>query len=346
MEKDTTKETDLDHEPEVHEGSGDTSKIHSPDPSEIEVLDAYSKAVTAVVDAVSPAVVSITIGITSPQSGVEAEGAGSGVVIAPDGYILTNSHVAHDANRMVVMLTDGGVVDASLVGDDPTTDLALIRARASDLPYALLGDSSKLRVGQLVIAMGNPFGFQSTVSTGVVSALGRNLRSQDGFMIENMIQHTAPLNPGNSGGPLLDPRRKIVGINTAIIMPAQSIGFAIPANTANWVVSQILQYGHVRRGYLGISGRQRPLIRRLVRFHDLSVDRAVEIMGVESGAPAEQAGLRAGDLVVAMNGKDVQSIDDLHRMLTEWKPGEKITLTVVRGKEKANIEVSPIEKGR
>lgn len=346
MEKDMTKDNDTIQEPEVHEGTGDTSRIHSPDPSEVEVLDAYSKAVTAVVDAVSPAVVSITIGIKSPQSGVESEGAGSGVVIAPDGYILTNSHVAHDASRMVVMLTDGGVVEATLIGDDPTTDLALIRARASDLPYALLGDSSKLRVGQLVIAMGNPFGFQSTVSTGVVSALGRNLRSQTGFMIENMIQHTAPLNPGNSGGPLLDARRKVVGINTAIIMPAQSIGFAIPANTANWVVSQILQYGHVRRGYLGISGRQRPMTRRLIRFHNLTTERAVEIIGIESGAPAEKAGLRAGDLVVAMNGHDVQSIDDLHRMLTEWTPGEKITLTVVRGKEKLTIDVLPVENAR
>ena len=221
----------------------------------------------------------------------------------------------------------------------------MIRADASGLMCAVLGDSSALRAGQLVIAMGNPFGFQSTVSTGVVSALGRALRSREGRLIENIIQHTAPLNPGNSGGPLLDSRGKAVGINTAIIMMAQSIGFSIPSNTARWVVSQLLTHGKVRRAFLGIAARPRPLDRRLVRYHGLSGDRAVEVLSLEPESPADRAGLRVSDLIVAVNGQKVASVDDLHRFLGEWPIGEPLALTVVRGKSKTDLTVVPTEGG-
>jgi S1-C subfamily serine protease len=200
-------------------------------------------------------------------------------------------------------------------------------------------------VGQLVIAMGNPFGFQSTVSTGVVSALGRALRSQEGRLIENIIQHTAPLNPGNSGGPLVDSRGRVVGLNTAIIAMAQGIGFAIPASTVKWVVSQLLQHGRVRRGYLGLAGRQRPLDRRLVRFHRLKTESAVEAISVDPRGPAGQAGLRQGDLIVGIQGQEVASVDDLHRFLADWPVGQPVTLTVVRGRERLELRVVPAEAG-
>jgi S1-C subfamily serine protease len=311
--------------------------------SDAELLDAYSRAVISVVDGVGPSVVSIGVDKRPSRRGPEREGAGSGVVLAPDGYILTNSHVVHNARRLATTFTDGGQANAALIGEDPATDLAVIRAEASGLSYALLGDSAALRVGQLVIAMGNPLGFQSTVSTGVVSALGRALRGRDGRLIESIIQHTAPLNPGNSGGPLLDSRGEVVGINTAIIMMAQGIGFAIPANTARWVVSQLLTHGRVRRGYLGIAGRERPLHRRLVVFHDLPNERAVEIMSVEADGPARQAGLREGDLVVAIDEHMVNSIDDLHRFLADWPIGSPVMLTVLRGPDRLTVRVSPAE---
>jgi S1-C subfamily serine protease len=321
----------------------ESSQISAVDKSDAELLDAYSRAVISVVDAVGPAVVSITAGRRTSRHAPEQEGTGSGVVIAPDGYILTNGHVVNDARRLATTFTEGTQAKATLIGDDPATDLAVIRAEASGLPYASLGDSAALRVGQLVIAMGNPLGFQSTVSTGVVSALGRALRSREGRLIESIIQHTAPLNPGNSGGPLLDSRGQIVGINTAIIMMAQGIGFAIPANTARWVVSQLLTYGRVQRAYLGIAGRQRPLDRRLVLFHSLANEQAVEIMSVEPNGPARQAGLREGDLVVAINEQIVTSIDDLHRFLADWLINRPVTLTVIRGQDRMAVTVKPVE---
>jgi S1-C subfamily serine protease len=329
--------------PDYEAGIQDSRRVGAMDTSDADLLDAYSRAVTTVVDAIGPAVVSIAVGKQAPRHWSEREGAGSGVVIAPDGYILTNSHVVHNAQRLTATFTDGTQVVARLIGEDPATDLAVIRAEASSLPYALLGDSASLRVGQLVIAMGNPLGFQSTVSTGVVSALGRALRSREGRLIENIIQHTAPLNPGNSGGPLLDSRGRVVGINTAIIMMAQGIGFAIPVNTARWVVSQLLTYGRVRRGYLGIAGRERPLGRRLVRFHNLVNERAVEVVSVEQDGPARQAGLREGDLVVAINEQAVTSIDDLHHFLAEWPIDGPVTLTIIRGQERLAVEAMPAE---
>jgi S1-C subfamily serine protease len=310
--------------------------------TDAELLDAYSRAVIAVVETVGPAVVSISVGRRRSRRSPEPEGAGSGVVIAPDGYILTNSHVVHNADQLVTTFTDGAQTKATLIGEDPATDLAVIRAEAASLPYAVLGDSAALQVGQLVIAMGNPFGFQSTVSTGVISALGRALRSREGRLIENIIQHTAPLNPGNSGGPLLDSRGQIIGLNTAIIFMAQGIGFAIPANTTRWIVSQLLTHGRVRRSYLGIAARERPLHRRLTRYHNLAHDKAVEIMSIEPRGPARQAGLRERDLIVAINEQWVTSVDDLHRFLAEWPIGDPVTLTVLRGQERLSIPARPV----
>lgn len=313
--------------------------------SDMELLDAYSRAVISVVEAVGPTVVGITVGGGRRRQAGDQMAAGSGVVVAPDGYILTNDHVVHNARNLSVRLTDGTGLSATLIGSDPATDLAVIRANASYLPASTLGRSDRLRVGQLAIAMGNPFGFQSTVSTGVVSALGRALRSTQGRLIENIVQHTAPLNPGNSGGPLVDSSGMVVGINTAIIAMAQGIGFAIPATTAKWVVSQILTRGRVRRGFLGIAARQRPLDRRIARFHGLSKDIAVEILSVESQGPAGLAGLQVGDLIVAINGSAVQSVDDLHRFLSEWPIGKAVEIDIVRGQHRQGMQVVPREDG-
>src|SRR5271157_2287120 len=302
--------------------------------SDLELLDAYSRAIVKVVEEVGPAVVGITTGSPSPRQAAEQAGAGSGVLIAPDGYILTNDHVVAQARLLQATLEDGRTLAGEIVGADPATDLAVIRVNAAGLPFASLGDSAALRVGQVVIAIGNPFGFQSTVSTGVVSALGRALRSRAGRLIENIIQHSAPLNPGNSGGPLVDSRGRVVGINTAIIMMAQGIGFSIPSNTAKWVVSQLLTHGRVRRGYLGITAQQRPLTRRLVRFHNLKGDFAVEVVSVMPDSPAAKSGILVGDLIVAINDQDVTSVDHIHRFLGEWPVGRSVKLTIIRWQER------------
>jgi len=308
---------------------------------DVELLDAYSRAVITVVDSVGPAVV----GISAKDEGQAGRGgSGSGVIITPDGYILTNDHVVRGAKHLRATLRDGASFDAALVGADPATDLALIRAGGSTLPHALIGDSSALRVGQLVIAIGNPFGFQSTVSTGVVSALGRALRSADGRLIENIIQHTAPLNPGNSGGPLVDSRGRIVGVNTAIIAVAQGIGFSIPSDTAKWVVSQLLTLGRVRRGHLGIAAQQRPLPRRLVRFLELEADSGVEVVSVAPHSPASKGGVREGDIIVSINGHKTAGVDHIHRFLAEWPVGDTVKLTVIRGQDRIEIEVVPVEE--
>ncbi len=330
----------------VAQASDESSRpceVKKEDSPTIDLLDAYSKAVIAVVDAVGPAVVSISVGQETRQAEFEPVGAGSGFVITPDGYMLTNSHVVAGAKKIEAAFMDGTRLQAAVVGLDASTDLAVVTVNASGLAYAELGDSSDLRVGQLVIAMGNPLGFQSTVSTGVISALGRTLRSQMGRLIENIIQHTAPLNPGNSGGPLLDAKGRVVGINTAIIAMAQGIGFSIPSNTAKWVVSQILSQGRVRRSYLGVVGHQRLLDRRLVRFHKLNEDYAVEIVGIEPRGPAKASGLRTGDLVVAIDRNPVTSVDDMFRILAEWPVGRSLSLTVIRGKERLELTVVPTE---
>ncbi len=331
---------DDDDTPGGIEAQAELEAHHSND---VELLDAYSRAVISVVSKVGPAVVSIQVGRPTRRERQQRVGAGSGVVITPDGYILTNSHVVHEARELTIVFSDGTDSQAAVVGDDPATDLAVIRCDRSDMRYAAFGNSGELRVGQLAIAVGNPLGFQSTVSTGVISALGRALRSQHGRLIENIIQHTAPLNPGNSGGPLLDSKGRIVGINTAIIAIAQGIGFSIPSNTAKWVLPQLLQHGHVRRGRIGIAGQDRPLDRRLVRAHELQTETAVEVISVEAGGPAAGAGIREGDLIIGLNGQPVKGIDDLQRFLTEWPLKRAIALEVLRDSAKIELRMTPVE---
>lgn len=301
-----------------------------------DVLDAYSQAVIGVVEAVSPAVIGIR-----PALGEGNEGSGSGFLIAPDGYALTNSHVVGGSRRVRATTSDGDHLDAAVIGDDPDTDLALVRLAARDLPFAHLGDSDALRAGQLVIAMGNPLGFQSTVSAGVVSALGRAMRGRGGRLIENVVQHTAPLNPGNSGGPLVDSRRRVVGVNTAIVFMAQGIGFAIPSDTAKWVIGELLTHGKVRRAYLGIAATAVSLHRRLVRDLDLLNERAVQVVNVEPRGPASSAGVIEGDVIVAVNDRVVASVDDLHRILAGVPAGEPLAVTIVRDERLLELSVQP-----
>jgi S1-C subfamily serine protease len=310
---------------------------------ETGVLDAYSRAVTAVVGRVGPAVVSINTARRQASAEPEPAAAGSGVVVTPDGYVLTNAHVVAGSRQVTVTFGDGGTAAATVVGRDAATDLALVHTGGGGLAYASLGDSAALRVGQLVIAMGNPFGFGSTVTTGVVSALGRNIRSPDGRLIEHVIQHDAALNPGNSGGALADAGGALVGINTAIIAMAQGLGFAIPSNTAKWILSQLLRHGRVRRGQLGIVARRRALDRRRVRFHELADRHVVEVVQLDPQAPAARAGLRRGDWITGIDGRTVTDVDDLHRALTEWQVGEAVRLTVIRGSRRIEITADPVE---
>lgn len=294
-----------------------------------EALDAYSAAVVGAVDQVGAAVVSVYTG-GAEEAARARGGAGSGVVVTPDGYLLTNEHVVQRVTHARVSFVDGRSVPAVVAGRDPATDLAVLRAQAAALPYAQLAPSRRLRPGQLVVAVGNPYGFESTVSAGVVSALGRSLRSRQGRLIEGIVQHTAALNPGNSGGPLVDAHGAVTGINTAIIPQAQGIGFAVPAATAQWVLTEILTAGRVRRAWLGIAARDRPLDLRLVRALDLGASRAVEILSRESEGPAFSSDLHPGDLIVAVDGKAVDGVDALHRQLSRVPPGTDLELTVVR----------------
>jgi S1-C subfamily serine protease len=328
--------------PEFSSGSSSSagpagSVQHSPGaPQDAALLVAYSQAVIGVVSRVGPAVVSI-----SGQSPGGSGGQGSGFIITPDGFALTNSHVIHGRDRLRAVTEEGDTLDARLIGDDPSTDLALVRLAARDLPHAELGDSDILQVGQLVIAMGNPFGFRSTVSTGVVSAIGRAMRSDEGRLIENIIQHTAPLNPGNSGGPLVDSRGRVVGINTAIIAMAQGLGFAIPASTARWVVGELLAHGRVRRLSLGISAALAVIPRRLARELDLLSDQAVEVAQVMPGGAAALAGLAAGDWIISVGDRIIAGIDDLHRVLAGLKAGREIVLQIVRDGRLVEIALTP-----
>jgi S1-C subfamily serine protease len=302
----------------------------------IDQLDALSAGIVAVVRMVSPSVVSLKI-----VSGGR-EGGGSGVVVAPDGYILTNNHVVAGAESVTVAFNDGLSARAVLVGADPSTDLALVRVNASGLTHLSFGESSRLSPGQLVLAVGNPLGFDSTVTNGVVSSLGRSLRSPDGRLIENVIQHTAPLNPGNSGGPLVTARGELAGINTAIIAFAQGIGFAIPSDTARWVLTQLITAGRVRRSYLGVTAGNRPLGRRTVRYHSLAQDRVVEVLSVDKGSPAAAAGIRKGDFLASFGGVALTSVDVLIHALNDWPAGTPTALTVLRNTDKREVVVVPV----
>ena len=309
------------------------------------LLDAYSAAVVRVAETVGPAVVNITAvhrgTARTPQGPIpfEQPGGGSGLVIAPDGYVLTNSHVVHGATRLDVTLADGRSFPAQLVGDDPASDLAVVSINAAGLPVAELGDSDRLRVGQLVIAIGNPLGFQATVTAGVVSALGRSLRSQSGRPIEGIVQTDAALNPGNSGGPLVDSHGRVVGINTAVIRGAQGICFAVPANTARWVAGLLIREGRVRRAYLGVAGEPRQLHARVAR--ELGLDgRGVGVLQVTPGSPAARAGLQAGDLVVALGGETVKSVEDVQRYLGRAPLDARVEVTVVRGGQRLALAVT------
>ncbi|MDX2162826.1 MAG: trypsin-like peptidase domain-containing protein [bacterium] len=304
-----------------------------------ELLDAYSNAVIGVVDKVGAAVVSIRIRAASRGRQPGGEGAGSGMILTPDGFILTNHHVIERAEAMEVLLTDGSHFPARVIGTDAATDLAVIKVDENGLPFVTFGDSDKLRVGQLAIAIGNPLGFQSTVSTGVISALGRAMRGESGRLIENVIQSDVSLNPGNSGGPLVDSRGRVVGVNSAIIAQAQGISLSIPINTAKWVVSELLTKGRVVRGYLGLVGQQRPVGRRTQRYFELPNDTVVEVMQVEPNSPAFHAGLRAGDLLIRFNGTPAASVDALHRQLATLKAGTVVRLTVLRSQTLVDLTV-------
>ena len=318
------------------------------EPEEPEApLDAYSRAVIHAAEAVGPSVVAVEAaaperaGRGGPRG--RAGGSGSGFVFTPDGFILTNSHVVHGASRISVVLPLGHRHEADLVGDDPETDLAVLRITAPNLVAAELGDSSSVQVGQLVVAIGNPYGFQATVTAGVVSALGRSLRARSGRLIDNVIQTDAALNPGNSGGPLVTPQGAVIGVNSAMILPAQGICFAIAVNTAKLVAAQLIREGRVRRSAIGIGGQNVPLPRRLTRFHRLPVESGVRVETVEPGSPADRAGVSPGDVIVAFRDGAVRGIDDLQSMLSDREVGVPLPLTVIRGVERLVVEVVPRE---
>ena len=327
-------------------GNGGVATQEGPRPEQArlpddDLLDAYSRAVIRAAERVSPSVVNIEVyhrprsrPTADPRGPKDLRGNGSGFIFTPDGFTLTNSHVVHDAAKIAVTLADGRQFQAELVGDDPDTDLAVIRINAPTLVPVQLGDSHGLQVGQLVIAVGNPYGFQCSVTAGVVSALGRSLRSTSGRLIDNVLQTDAALNPGNSGGPLVSSRGEVIGVNTAVILQAQGICFAIGINTAKFIAARLIKDGKIRRGYLGVGGQTVPLPRRVVRYHDLPVESGILVASVEQHSPAEKAGLVEGDLIVGYGAQAIGSIDDLHRLLVEEQVGVRTPLTVLRRGEK------------
>jgi len=310
----------------------------TPPAADDDLLDAYSKAVIDAAGRASPSVVNVDV-----RRGQHPAGSGSGFVFTPDGFILTNSHVVHGATDIRVGFPDGRRFIADRIGEDPATDLAVLRISASGLVPTAFSKSSGLRVGQLVIAIGNPYGFQCTVTSGVVSALGRSLRSQSGRLIDNVIQTDAALNPGNSGGPLVTSRGDVVGVNTAIIPSAQGICFAVGSDTANYVAGRLIRDGRIRRGYIGVAGQNVPLNRRVVRGHNLGADSGIFVVSIEPGSPAERAGVRDGDILVGFEGQPIPDIDSLHRILTENSLGVGATLTLLRGIEKMDVDIVPTE---
>lgn len=342
----------LSHTQAAPEGPGQAKAS-----SDAGLLDAYSQAVIHAAEVVSPAVVFIEV-TRRPAGQRDGRGSaggaertapgphstGSGFIFTPDGYVLTNSHVVHGAARIDVALNDGRRMEAHLVGDDPDTDLAVVRIGASGLAAARLGDSHAIRVGQLAIAIGNPYGFQYSVTAGVVSALGRSLRSQSGRLIDNVLQTDAALNPGNSGGPLVSSHAEVIGVNSASILPAQGICFAIAINTAKFVAGQLIRNGRVERAWLGIAGQNVELHRRVMRFHELKAASGVMAASVEIDSPADRAGIKRGDVIVGFDGHPVAGSDDLQRLLTGEKVGARSQVNVVRGAEKILLEIVPASR--
>ena len=339
-----------------HNASGNVSPDLDPQtpappvpPSDSEILDAYSTAVTHVVRTVGPSVVKIDVDHDAIARGPDGRerrgggGSGSGFVFTHDGLILTNSHVVHGGKSLRVTLSDGSEFDATLVGDDPDTDLAVIRIHAPNLVPAKIGDSSKLQVGQLVVAIGNPYGFHATVTAGVVSAMGRTFRSYAGRLMDNVLQTDAALNPGNSGGPLVNSRGEVIGVNTAVILPAQGLCFAIPSNTAEFVASRLIRDGKIRRAYIGVAGQNVPIHTRLIRFYKLETKSGVLVNEIEPTSPASRAGLQDGDVIVAFDDKPIASVDDLHRLLTDEAVGREAKITVLRRYERFDFPIQPEE---
>jgi S1-C subfamily serine protease len=338
-----SEDADMGARPDLPE---EPSPIRAAEASvDADLLDAYSETVASTVDSVRDAVVFIAAHSAGPRG--RQSGSGSGFLFTPDGYLLTNSHVVHGATSLEVARPDGTRSEAQLVGEDPDTDLAVLRIGASrSLPHVVLGDSSRLRVGQIAIAIGNPLGFTHTVTSGIVSALGRSLRSNAGRMIDNVIQTDAALNPGNSGGPLLDTKGKVIGVNTAIIPGAQAICFAVGINSAKWVVTQLFTHGRVRRAFIGLSGSTTPVSRRVARFLDIEQDSGVRVSDVQPGSPAAHGGLKVDDLIVGIDGSPARTVDDLQRLLDESRIGKLCVVRVLRGTQSLYLNVHPIEARR
>ncbi len=310
----------------------------APARDDIALLDEYSRTIVSAVDRVTPSVVNI-----ESRANGSRGGSGSGFIIAPDGFILTNSHVVHGAREIVVNLSDGRESRAQPAGDDPDTDLAVIRIDAAQLSHVRLADSETLRVGQIAIAIGNPLGFQASVTAGVISALGRSMHAQSGRLIDNIIQTDAALNPGNSGGPLANSAGEVIGVNTAMIRPAQGICFAIASNTAKFIAGWLIKEGRIRRGYIGVAGQTSPLHRRVARFYHLANESGAMVVSVEKGSPAEQSRIRPDDVIVAFNDESIASVHDLHKKLVGDRIGTPSKLTVLRGTEQLTIYVTPAE---
>ena len=328
--------------PEIHHFE-QNAPGHSP-LNDDALLDAYSTAVTRAVERVSPAVVKIDVEKSGPRDNQRHGGSGSGFVFTPDGLVMTNSHVVHEAGAIRLTFADGQHAAATLIGEDPDTDTAVLRTDAAVLSPAALGRSQILKVGQLAIAVGNPYGFQFTVTAGVVSALGRSMRAASGRMMDEIVQTDAALNPGNSGGPLVNSRGEVIGINTATIMPAQGLCFAIGIDTAKFVATQLLLHGRVRRSWIGIAGQNVPLPRRLVYEYKLPVDTAIMVNDLQKSSPAEQAGLQSGDIIVAFGATPIAGIDELHRLLTAETANRATNLTILRGVERKQLRVTPLAK--
>ena len=312
-------------------------------PNDYSLLDEYSRTIVSAVERVAPAVANIEIQQRHKNRSHDIAGSGSGFIITPDGFILTNSHVVHGATRIVVNLSDGRDCPAQLIGDDPETDLAVIRVDAPQLVHVRLADSEGLRVGQVAIAIGNPLGFQASVTAGVISALGRSMYSQSGRLIDNIIQTDAALNPGNSGGPLVNSAGEVIGVNTAMIRPAQGICFAIASNTAKLVAGWLIRDGRIRRSYIGVAGQNVPLHRRVIRFYNLPLETGVLVVSVEKDSPARSAGLREGDIIVGFDDRPIGTIHDLHKILVGEQIGIPAKLLVIRHTEKLELSILPAE---